>query len=209
MSEQSDTPRTDANEFDAVVAQGEHSRMKVVPANEARQLERDLAAARAKLAKEELDTTAGKLIDAWVADKGEQIPWAKAVQIVAIVTKQSGADKDRLLRLGDEDGKCGMCGRDDADRDRLAAENAALKCELRDITLALNDERTHNTMTIAEVCAALKRDVERLRNIVNKQAEDEGLWFVAQTAPEAYLQQELRNLHAAIDAALALNEERK
>jgi len=32
-------------------------------------------------------------------------------------------------------------------------------------------------------------------------AEDEGLWFIARTAPEAYLQQELRKLHSAIDDA--------
>lgn len=37
--------------------------------------------------------------------------------------------------------------------------------------------------------------------LVNEQAEDEGLWFMAETAPEAYLQQELRRLHAAIEAA--------
>ena len=41
--------------------------------------------------------------------------------------------------------------------------------------------------------------IELLRNIVNEQAEDEGLWFDAQHAPEAYLQQELRKLHAAIE----------
>ena len=41
----------------------------------------------------------------------------------------------------------------------------------------------------------------RLQVVVNEQAEDEGLWFVAQTAPEAYLQQELRRLHAAIEEA--------
>ena len=36
-------------------------------------------------------------------------------------------------------------------------------------------------------------------NLVNEQAEDEGLWFEAQTMPEAYLQQELRRLHAVIE----------
>jgi len=36
--------------------------------------------------------------------------------------------------------------------------------------------------------------------LVNEQAEDEGLWFIARTAPEAYLQQELRRLHAAVEA---------
>ena len=38
------------------------------------------------------------------------------------------------------------------------------------------------------------------REVVDEQAEDEGLWFVARTAPEAYLQQELRRLHAAVEA---------
>ena len=37
------------------------------------------------------------------------------------------------------------------------------------------------------------------QTVVDEQAEDEGLWFIAATAPEAYLQQELRRLHAAID----------
>jgi hypothetical protein len=37
--------------------------------------------------------------------------------------------------------------------------------------------------------------------IVHEQAEDEGLWFEAQTAPEAYLQQELRRLHGAVEAS--------
>ena len=41
--------------------------------------------------------------------------------------------------------------------------------------------------------------IERLRNMVDRQAEDDGLWFTAQTAPEAYLQQELRKLHAEIE----------
>lgn len=42
-------------------------------------------------------------------------------------------------------------------------------------------------------------DCEALQ-LVLKQAEDVGLWFKAETAAEAYLQQELRRLHAAIEA---------
>ena len=38
-----------------------------------------------------------------------------------------------------------------------------------------------------------------LLELVNQQAEDEGLWFDATKAPEAYLQQELRKLHVAIE----------
>lgn len=40
---------------------------------------------------------------------------------------------------------------------------------------------------------------DELLELVDRQAEDEGLWFVAETAPEAYLQQELRRLHAAVE----------
>jgi hypothetical protein len=40
------------------------------------------------------------------------------------------------------------------------------------------------------------------RALVAKQALDDGLWFVAQTAAEAYLQQELRKLHAAVEAQI-------
>ena len=38
-------------------------------------------------------------------------------------------------------------------------------------------------------------------NLVNEQAEDEGLWFIDATASEAYLQQALRRLHAMIEEA--------
>lgn len=42
---------------------------------------------------------------------------------------------------------------------------------------------------------------ENVMKLVNKQAEDEGLWFDAKTAPEAYLQAELRKLHYSIEMA--------
>jgi hypothetical protein len=62
----------------------------------------------------------------------------------------------------------------------------------------------------AEKHAAHDREWQRLRavdaaakaarTLINEQAEDEGLWFQAQSAPEAYLQQELRRLHDAVEA---------
>ena len=54
---------------------------------------------------------------------------------------------------------------------------------------------------------AVAADRARLAKIAAEQAEDEGLWFFAMTAPEAYLQQELRRLHAAIEEALRLAPE--
>lgn len=38
--------------------------------------------------------------------------------------------------------------------------------------------------------------------LVEQQSEDDGLWFDARTAPEAYLQQELRRLHKIIEGEL-------
>ena len=40
---------------------------------------------------------------------------------------------------------------------------------------------------------------KKILALVNRQADDEGLWFIAETAAEAYLQQELRKLHALIE----------
>lgn len=42
--------------------------------------------------------------------------------------------------------------------------------------------------------------LDHLRRLVAEQADDEGLWFIAETAPEAYLQGALRRLHAAIES---------
>lgn len=92
-----------------------------------------------------------------------------------------------------------------ADLEKLRAERSLPKCDvynLRDgarcILLAHDGYTSH---VQGEPCPNLKAktDTERLQSLVDKQAEDEGLWFAAQTAPEAYLQQELRKLHEAID----------
>ncbi len=45
----------------------------------------------------------------------------------------------------------------------------------------------------------MDESVKRIMNVVAEQAKDEGLWFVAETAPESYLQQELRRLHETIE----------
>ena len=43
--------------------------------------------------------------------------------------------------------------------------------------------------------------------MVNTQAEDEGLWFKAETAPEAYLQRALRSLHLVIENNMTIDVE--
>lgn len=44
-----------------------------------------------------------------------------------------------------------------------------------------------------------KKAMGVLLELVNEQAEDDGLWFIAATATEAYLQAALRRLHAAVE----------
>lgn len=74
---------------------------------------------------------------------------------------------------------------------RLLAENAQLQATLS-VERAMVAFHQKNEQFI-------KAENERLRSLVNEQAEDDGLWFVAETCAEAYLQQELRRLHAAIE----------
>jgi hypothetical protein len=41
--------------------------------------------------------------------------------------------------------------------------------------------------------------LKSLKRLVERQAKDEGLWFIAEYASEAYLQKALRLLHEAIE----------
>ena len=49
------------------------------------------------------------------------------------------------------------------------------------------------------ICRAFLCSKGKIVELVKQQAEDDGLWFEAKTAPEAYLQQELRKLHTVIE----------
>lgn len=54
--------------------------------------------------REELDNhdCATLLINAWVDAHGKQIPWDKAIEIIAVATKMPYAEKTRLLCLDDQ-----------------------------------------------------------------------------------------------------------
>lgn len=45
-------------------------------------------------------------------------------------------------------------------------------------------------------------DVDALKELINEQAEDEGLWFIAKYATEGYLQAALRKVHSVCEDAL-------
>ena len=59
--------------------------------------------------------------------------------------------------------------------------------------------KTHENVTCENLSDADER--QAALDIVNEQAKDDGLWFVAKYASEAYLQQELRRLHRSIELA--------
>ena len=58
---------------------------------------------------------------------------------------------------------------------------------------------------LREIKDAIRTIIEKhfaVLDLVHSQAEDEALWFIADHMPEAYLQQELRKLHEAIEGKL-------
>src|SRR5262245_45872371 len=75
--------------------------------------------------------------------------------------------------------------------EKLASDLSLVDRRLAEIVVLLEEAR-------AEM-ARLGRLDDALNALVRQQAADEGLWFKAKTAPEGYLQQELRRLHAAIE----------
>lgn len=52
----------------------------------------------------------------------------------------------------------------------------------------------------------IKEKWKQIKELAEKQANDRGLWFIAKTAPEAYLQQELRKLHALIEEDIKMED---
>ncbi|MNY28834.1 hypothetical protein D3C86_1628360 [compost metagenome] len=58
-----------------------------------------LAALREELANHD---SASLLMNAWVAEHKSQMPWDKAIELIAVVTKMPDAEKQRLLCLDDQ-----------------------------------------------------------------------------------------------------------
>jgi len=81
-------------------------------------------------------------------------------------------------------------------QEELVASQSLIK-EQAGLILEQNTENKR----LSAALEAEQAEVRGLVEAVNKQAEDEGLWFEAVTAPEAYLQQKLRKLHTLIENA--------
>ncbi len=63
------------------------------------------------------------------------------------------------------------------------------------------------TTCMAKRIAELEAQLKSITAVVDDQAEDTGLWFVAQTASEAYLQQALRDLHGITESLVEQSDE--
>ena len=75
----------------------------------------------------------------------------------------------------------------------MAAKDAARDCGATEGGIYLYNVEGQ---WLCGTCCATYLRIARL--VVAKQAADEGLWFHAETAPEAYLQEALRKLHLAV-----------
>jgi len=88
---------------------------------------------------------------------------------------------------------------------QLESERDELKKKLKlQFKLPKQDKRrkAYREKSVKQELQTLKDAVSGLLIIVDIQAEDNGVWFRADTAPEGYLQNELRRLHAFIEDKL-------
>lgn len=85
-----------------------------------------------------------------------------------------------------------------AERDELRAEVQRLT-ELRDRWYDKAQEMEVGWDKAQIKNERLRAALAEIRTMVDRQAEDERLWFINCTASEAYLQQELRNLHDRVE----------
>ena len=100
------------------------------------------------------------------------------------------------------------------DQWKQAAQNStdiAMRGTAR-LRIELTESRKKELDAETRACAAEERAhrlaaaLQEMCTLVDRQAEDEGLWFMTKTTSEAYLQQALRRLHQAIEQARAVLE---
>jgi DNA repair exonuclease SbcCD ATPase subunit len=78
-----------------------------------------------------------------------------------------------------------------ADKERLEADKKTYDRLL---------DRNHDLIDyLGQRLQAAERRLHAIQSKVNEQSEDDGLWIVPRTLPEAYLQDALRTLHEVIE----------
>ncbi len=90
----------------------------------------------------------------------------------------------------------------DTDERQAALDDCNTWAEDDDV-LSLTEAVVAHWPTIRAALQSPRVPVIEILETVLEQAEDDGLWFNAKYASEAYLQQELRRLHTVIERAYA------
>ena len=80
-----------------------------------------------------------------------------------------------------------------------------------DIELILGDafEFWNEKKRLSAEATNKSNKIDKLRKFIDLQAKDEGLWFVAETAPEAVVQRGLRGCHAMFEQLFPISPEHK
>jgi hypothetical protein len=90
-------------------------------------------------------------------------------------------------------------------REQLAALMALTKDLGHDRVVDVADSPTAGLSPLMDMrvkLTAAEKKIEAIKDFVDAQAQDEGLWAVAQYASEAYIQDGLRGLHAYIESVI-------
>lgn len=102
---------------------------------------------------------------------------------------------------------CPFCGNEPEYRQLLSQPNHSIACVYSLCPAkycVCNGDTKEAVITAWQARATLptsgNNHIAVIRKMVDRQAEDEGLWFIAQYASEAYLQKALRKLHAVIES---------
>ena len=85
-----------------------------------------------------------------------------------------------------------------AERVQRAFERQTLEARLAESERA-NELNAEECVQQAKRAARAENILAEAEHVCKEQAEDEGLWFVAETITESYLQSALRRLHAAVE----------
>jgi hypothetical protein len=102
-------------------------------------------------------------------------------------------DSDKLREVDCDDECCGVRWEAADIIDARDERITELKAELQHVTIRFAEYVEEKSLEAAN------KHIAVLKAAVDAQAEDEGLWFIARTAPEGYLQAELRKLHRLIE----------
>jgi hypothetical protein len=106
------------------------------------------------------------------------------------------------LTKNDENVTCGNLSNADGRQDKWSAFYKYVESETDDGEMLIDGwVAAEDVETIRAALQSPRVPVIKILETVLEQAEDDGLWFNAKYASEAYLQQELRRLHTVIERA--------